>query len=346
MSNARSPREVCSTTIGTSGLMVLASFACAPGFLPNVAIAGCRAALGSGREPASASRASRAARPPPSGSSLPGRPQLLARLRLLDADRLRALDDQLERHAAWPTSSRSLSSRPFFAGARAASRRSCRLAPRPARAPRAARSSVGSICSASTIAAEHRLAPQRRGRLGLGLVRQRLLVLAGDPQVGLLRDPLARQRAERLLEHLVRARVDELVRAARPSASATAASTTASLNSRSIARSSASRSRLAMSSRSSASVSNSAASEANSSSSSGSRLALTSLTVTSKVASLAAELARIVLGERDLDGALARRRWRRRAAPRSRGSGGPSRARAAGRGPRRPRTARRRRLPT
>jgi hypothetical protein len=26
MSNARSPREVCSTTIGTSGLTVLASF--------------------------------------------------------------------------------------------------------------------------------------------------------------------------------------------------------------------------------------------------------------------------------------------------------------------------------
>src|SRR5690349_16371536 len=37
MSNARSPREVCSTTMGTSGLIVLASFASSGGFLPNVA---------------------------------------------------------------------------------------------------------------------------------------------------------------------------------------------------------------------------------------------------------------------------------------------------------------------
>src|SRR5437588_12184936 len=41
MSNARSPREVCSTTIGTSGLIVLASFAFCGGFLPNVATSLC-----------------------------------------------------------------------------------------------------------------------------------------------------------------------------------------------------------------------------------------------------------------------------------------------------------------
>src|SRR6516162_8895002 len=39
MSKARSPREVCSTTIGTSGLIVLASFACRAGFLPTLAMA-------------------------------------------------------------------------------------------------------------------------------------------------------------------------------------------------------------------------------------------------------------------------------------------------------------------
>src|SRR5437588_513335 len=35
MSNARSPREVCSTTIGTSGLMLLASFASSIRILPG-----------------------------------------------------------------------------------------------------------------------------------------------------------------------------------------------------------------------------------------------------------------------------------------------------------------------
>ena len=57
----------------------------------------------------------------------------------------------------------------------------------------------------------------------------------------------------------------------------------------------------AMSSRSSSSVSKPAASDANSSSSSGRRLALTSLTATSNVASLPAELSRVVVRERDLD---------------------------------------------
>ncbi len=58
---------------------------------------------------------------------------------------------------------------------------------------------------------EHRLALERAGRLGLGLVGERLLVLAGDLQVGLLGDALARERGHRLLEQLVGARVDELV---------------------------------------------------------------------------------------------------------------------------------------
>ena len=39
---------------------------------------------------------------------------------------------------------------------------------------------------------EHCLALERSGRLRLGFVGQRLLVLAGDPQVGLLGDPLTR----------------------------------------------------------------------------------------------------------------------------------------------------------
>src|SRR5437016_2900197 len=92
MSNARSPREVCSTTIGTSGLIVLASFASSAGFLPNVATARPRP----GR--ASAPRRPELARAP-SGVLLAGLPQLLAGLGLLDRDRLRLAHEQLERLA-------------------------------------------------------------------------------------------------------------------------------------------------------------------------------------------------------------------------------------------------------
>src|SRR5215510_2273394 len=109
MSNARSPREVCSTTIGTSGLTVLASFRferSSPaqvhvGWEPgdSLAIAGgpktrlkasLNLTLATGR-PELARRAA--------GLLAAGRPQLVARLRLLDRDRLRGLRDQVERLA-------------------------------------------------------------------------------------------------------------------------------------------------------------------------------------------------------------------------------------------------------
>src|SRR5436309_12840954 len=109
MSNARSPREVCSTTIGTSGLMFLASFSWAAGFLPNVAIAlRGRSGITTGRlwrslrcstnvqaAWTSASRRPQASRPLPR-VLLAGRPQLLAGLRLLDADRRGLAHQQLE----------------------------------------------------------------------------------------------------------------------------------------------------------------------------------------------------------------------------------------------------------
>src|ERR1700704_2336551 len=92
MSNARSPREVCSTTMGTSGLIVLASFACSAGFLPNVATV---------VQPPRGSSATR--RPelagPLLGVLLARLPQLLARLGLVDRDRLRLVDEQLQRLA-------------------------------------------------------------------------------------------------------------------------------------------------------------------------------------------------------------------------------------------------------
>src|SRR5271166_1909156 len=86
MSNARSPREVCSTTIGTSGLMVL----------PLVSL----------RRPDSSRRLARRSpigRGPQTARlgglgvlQLLGRPQLLAGLRLGEGDRLGGGRDQLD----------------------------------------------------------------------------------------------------------------------------------------------------------------------------------------------------------------------------------------------------------
>src|ERR671915_927946 len=102
MSNARSPREVCSTTIGTSGLTVLASFrfrrsspACFPGWRARRQTSNRRAPL---RPVVRLGRR---------GPELPGsaalglarRPQLVARPRLLDRDRLRGFGDDVERLA-------------------------------------------------------------------------------------------------------------------------------------------------------------------------------------------------------------------------------------------------------
>src|SRR5579884_2920267 len=88
MSKARSPREVCSTTIGTSGLIVLASFASSAGFLPTLATAALR--------PDGALRAPWRPQLPLLPALLAGRPQLLPGLGLLHADRLGLFDQQLQ----------------------------------------------------------------------------------------------------------------------------------------------------------------------------------------------------------------------------------------------------------
>src|ERR1700691_2494435 len=121
MSNARSPREVCSTTIGTSGLIVLASVSLhrpdssrtvrGPTPLHRLAVPGPTVAGPTLRVPAVPGLALR--RPQPTrllehtlggallsilaralGPLLPRRPQLLARTRSLDRDRLGGLRDQ------------------------------------------------------------------------------------------------------------------------------------------------------------------------------------------------------------------------------------------------------------
>src|SRR5436305_8032436 len=92
MSNARSPRDVCSTTIGTSGLIVLASFTCSAGFLPTLATASCGP---------DGSRLFRTGRPElPGFATLLARcPDLLARPRLFNADGLGLANQQVERLA-------------------------------------------------------------------------------------------------------------------------------------------------------------------------------------------------------------------------------------------------------
>src|SRR5690242_14740213 len=87
MSKARSPREVCSTTIGTSGLIEPASLATPTGAQPTEPAA---CPLRAGRPDLPAARLV---------LLLVGRPQLLARRRLLHRDRLCALDEQVDRLA-------------------------------------------------------------------------------------------------------------------------------------------------------------------------------------------------------------------------------------------------------
>src|SRR3954471_23945278 len=108
MSNARSPRDVCSTTIGTSGLTVLASFRFE---YSNPSTSATARRRSPGRRLATGPwgpdrvyrpvRRSGIRRPQLTAGGLvgPGRPQLVARLRLLDGDRRGRLRDQVERLA-------------------------------------------------------------------------------------------------------------------------------------------------------------------------------------------------------------------------------------------------------
>src|SRR3954451_21855877 len=114
MSKARPPRDVCSTTMGTSGLMVLALFRSSVGIpaggpepggdgweeptnrlFPASALGGHRASIGAESlrtgSPELLSGAFRLA--------LLGRPQLVARGRLLGRERARVLGEELDRLA-------------------------------------------------------------------------------------------------------------------------------------------------------------------------------------------------------------------------------------------------------
>src|ERR1700679_4147607 len=94
MSNARSPREVCSTTIGINGLMVLALFRL-PGSIPP---GKCKAAPPPSRvyQPRRAARWAYLTRRRTPGSAPWRRPELLARSGALRRDRHGRLDEAIE----------------------------------------------------------------------------------------------------------------------------------------------------------------------------------------------------------------------------------------------------------
>src|SRR3954453_9341720 len=108
MSNARSPRDVCSTTIGTSGLTVLASFRLSDA---NPAYERLRSTDPldrgesiNGEAPTNRVRRLASGRPETARTGLlrlvgPGRPELVARLRLLHRDGRGGLRDAVDRLA-------------------------------------------------------------------------------------------------------------------------------------------------------------------------------------------------------------------------------------------------------
>ena len=181
----------------------------------------------------SAARASRAApgvQPPaPSAASLPGVHSFSRAFACSTLIGLASLDQQLDRLAAGEVARAARSSRPAL---RSCSSSFSAVVP--------SRSAAGASASSELLVGrldllglddrrDHRLAPQRARGLGLGLVGELLLLLAGDLQVRLLGDPLAR-RASTASPRASRAPArGRACRASRPRASATAASSTASL---------------------------------------------------------------------------------------------------------------------
>ena len=191
MSNARSPREVCSTTIGTSGLTVLASFASFARFLQQASDRPAWRESSNGHRPrrrflrwvlrtrfcgASRSRPGGRSRVPWATSSLRAsrRPPDLMRSSSFLADVSRALGVGRERLEQLVVGGVD--------------------APRPRRSRRG-RPRARSACSASGLASSIDL----------------VLVLAGDLQVGGAVDALVRERVDHPLPQLPRARLDERV---------------------------------------------------------------------------------------------------------------------------------------
>src|SRR5918992_4012881 len=216
MSNARSPREVCSTTIGTSGLTVLASFRF--GRSSPAQLLGWEP----GRQPSNRQTPRNpvyrlGTRSPDltAGAALGAlgvarSPELLARLRLLDGDRLGRGGDELPRLALGEV----LLERLEPAGRLEALQQLLRRGP--------ARPVTGRLLDglAHLVVArldplrlddrrQHGLAPQRLLGVGLALLDDLLLLATGDPQVGLAVDALVRERMQHRVPQLAGARLHQ-----------------------------------------------------------------------------------------------------------------------------------------
>src|SRR5271165_858577 len=201
MSKARSPREVCSTTIGTSGLIVLASVSLSR---PDSSrrLAG-RSGIGRGPQPAGSSGRARLL------ADLLGRPQLLARLRLRRRDRLGSGRDQLDGPARGQFLAHLLK-------APAAAQVLQHLLGRDALALGSRRGGLEKFLLGWTDALcrddrrEHRLAAQGELGVGLKLGEDLLLGAPDDLRVGLTRDAPMGERVQHPLPHLARTRLDQL----------------------------------------------------------------------------------------------------------------------------------------
>src|SRR6266566_2751535 len=208
MSNARSPREVCSTTMGTSGLIVLALVSLRRAD-SSTRLAG-RRAIGGGPQPAGLRHGRRLLRP-----LLCGGPQPLPGLRLADRYRLRPRGDQLHRPAR-----RLLLAQVLQAPGRAQLIEQLRALD--ALALGRGRDGEEQLLIGNRYALggherrEHRLPAQ--GLLGIGLELGQSLLLAAprELRIALGRDSAARQRAQHPLPHLARPGLDQLWRDSHP----------------------------------------------------------------------------------------------------------------------------------
>src|SRR5215218_5740759 len=212
MSNARSPREVCSTTIGTSGLTVLASFRVRRLNPPRRATTSLPARLGASLAIGRSRQSGSGPRRPELRRALfglcSGSPELVAGLRLLDRDRLGGVRQEVERLALRELRLEGVEAaggpHPLEQLVRARALRRRGLLERLEQLVLRRLDRVG-----GDDRGEHRLALELALGVGLALGDDVVLRAAGDLQVHLLRDALVAERVQHLLPQLARARLDQ-----------------------------------------------------------------------------------------------------------------------------------------
>src|SRR3954467_14443249 len=223
MSKARSPRDVCSTTMGTSGLMVLALFRSSI----RIPAGGTSGTVGGSGERTNRLFAASTVRPPRRARGaealrtwrpdrlfdarrvlLLGRPQLLARLRLLLGDRLGVLGQELDGEALRQLLPQAVQASGLLEALAELLGRGAL-----ARGRALQRVEHGAVGRLDALRLDHggddRLALDRELGVGARLGDDLVLGLAGDPQVVVARDALVAERMDHPLPQLVGARLDE-----------------------------------------------------------------------------------------------------------------------------------------